>query len=483
METELVEHSEPLSVLLGTGKDEMNFAEFPIAMLSDRVPKGKTSIKFEDRIYDDRKKKVIVRKRVIEGSEEYGLPTATDDTVVLALIQLTKLRSNFAKRDVTFTCRELIGMLGWPDDGRSYRRLKLSLLRIVSVNYIYDNSWWDNRQKSWTTKAFHILENVEINDSRTAGGQGLLFPSRVVWNEVVFESFQAGFLRDIDFELCKTIEHHIALRMYRVLGKRFYVNAEWVFDLREFAQVHIGLGEKYEGNAHIARKLEPAIAELEKLRFLAPLSHDERFLKKGRAWSIRFVKFRQHDATLPPPAPLSSTAKAERPSHVKELMARKVAGSTAEKLARRFSPEFILAKIEEFDWRMTTPDKPKRPAGYLVKSIEEEYGTPDGFVSQADRDRQEEARKAKERQAAEGRRQQAEEEARSKAEQKVVDRHWESLTEAQQAELEKAAIAQADPESRKLIEPGPMQKMGMRLLRERYVRQLLSLGQPEDVGA
>jgi hypothetical protein len=72
------------------GKDEMNFAEFPIALLTDRVPKGQKSIKFEDEFYDERRKKLISRKRVIEGSEEYGLPTATDDTVILALIQLTK---------------------------------------------------------------------------------------------------------------------------------------------------------------------------------------------------------------------------------------------------------------------------------------------------------------------------------------------------------------------------------------------------------
>jgi hypothetical protein len=51
---------------------------------------------------------------------------------------------------VTFTRLELIKMLGWPDEGRSYDRIKLSLQRIANVTYNYDNAWWDGRQKAWT---------------------------------------------------------------------------------------------------------------------------------------------------------------------------------------------------------------------------------------------------------------------------------------------------------------------------------------------
>src|SRR3954454_17903943 len=112
------------------GKDEMNFAEFPMALLTDRVPRGQKSIKFEDQIYDERRKKVITRRRIIEGSEEYGLPTATDDMVVLALIQLTKKKRDFIRRDVEFTRLELMRLLGWAYEGRNFERLKTSLLRI-----------------------------------------------------------------------------------------------------------------------------------------------------------------------------------------------------------------------------------------------------------------------------------------------------------------------------------------------------------------
>ena len=124
---------------------------------------------------------MIIRRRIIEGSEQYGLPTATDDAVILALIQLTKLRGDFQQREVVFTRSELLEMLGWPREGKNYDRLKLSLLRIANVTYNYDNAWWDARQKTWTTRAFHIIDIVEINDSRASSELDASSWSRIVW--------------------------------------------------------------------------------------------------------------------------------------------------------------------------------------------------------------------------------------------------------------------------------------------------------------
>ena len=73
-----------------SAKDEMNLAEFPIALVTDRVPEGEKTIRFQDRIFDERKGQLVTRKVLITASDEYGLPTAKDDEVILGLIQLTR---------------------------------------------------------------------------------------------------------------------------------------------------------------------------------------------------------------------------------------------------------------------------------------------------------------------------------------------------------------------------------------------------------
>jgi hypothetical protein len=455
------------------GKDEMNFAEFPIALLTDRVPKGQKSLEFEDQIFDERRKKLITRRRIIEGSEKYGLPTATDDAVVLALIQLTKQKSNFTSREVEFTRLELIRMLGWPNEGKSYDRIKLSLLRITNVTYNYDNAWWDPRQKTWTTKAFHIIDSVEINDSRASDGQSGLFASRVVWGDVVFESFQAGFLRNIDFQLCMRLEHPTALRMYRFLGKRFHVKPEWTFNLKEFAYDHIGLGRNYEGGTQIARKLQPAIAELEEAGFLEPLGQDERYSKKGREWSIRLIR---KAPSLPLQAPSQPMSELEPPAPlIAELARRGVTRMTAAELVQRHPAELIELKLEVFDWMTEKQDKriAKSPAGYLVKSIQSDFSAPKGFVSCAERERQAEAKRQREQEAAEAKRREQEAKAQERSESEAIAAYWQSLDPQAQASLQAEADASADPEALAL-ENGPLKRMGQQLRREALIRQRLA---------
>jgi hypothetical protein len=430
------------------GKDEMNFAEFPIALLTDRVPKGQKSIKYEDQIYDTRRRKLITSRRIIEGSEEYGLPTATDDAVVLALIQLTKQKSNFNRRVVEFTRLELIRMLGWNNEGKSYDRIKLSLQRIANVTYNYDNAWWDNRQQTWTTKIFHIIETVEINDSRSIDQQGGLFPSRIVWNEVVFDSFQANFVRDLDFQLCMQLKHPTSLRMYRFLGKRFYYEPDLTFDLKEFGSRHVGLGGKYEGGTQLARKLKPAIEELERAGFLEPLEENERFLKNGRDWSIRLSQKRPDASGAPALPHVDEPQKAETQLDVTaELVKRGITAAKAIKLVKEH-PTSILGKLEVFDWLRETKDKRigKSPAGYLVKSIEEDYTVPPDFMGKADRRRLEENRKAKEAAFAEKRTLERKQEAHDRAMRQTVDAYLKQRTPGERSILETDALAQADAE-------------------------------------
>ena len=113
---------------LDDGRDELNLAEFPLAAIADRVPDNQKTLVFEDRIFDSGKSEMITRRLTISASDKFGLPTSLDDEVILGLIQLTK-QQRFAERKVNFSRYQLIQILGWRHEGRSYERLEKSLKR------------------------------------------------------------------------------------------------------------------------------------------------------------------------------------------------------------------------------------------------------------------------------------------------------------------------------------------------------------------
>jgi hypothetical protein len=195
-------------------------------------------------------------------------------------------------------------------------------------------------------------------------------------------------------------------------------------------------------------------------------------LKKGRAWSIRFIK--KTPATTPLPVP-ANDAELVPPSLVTELANRGVTKATATELVQKHLAESIQLKMDVFDWLVEKQDKRigQNPAGYLVKSISDDYAAPKGFISKAEQQQRQEARQAKDRKAAEDRRRQQEQVAREKAERQAIEAYWASLTPEQQTELDAASLAKADPATL-AMETGPLKRMGQTIRRHEYIRQLLA---------
>jgi hypothetical protein len=377
-------------------KDELNLAEFPIAALTDRIPDGQTTLVFEDRL-ERRDSQPIIRRLTITGTHKHGLPTSLDDEVLVGLIQLTKRRSNFTDAKVQFSRYELIELLGWPQSGQSYRRIEEALHRWVGVVLMYENAWWDNAAKSWVDEQFHVLDNVTLYDRerwRTSARSGKTSRgertgsktdkppqplSSFRWNEVIFQSFQSGNLKQLDLEFYLKLRLPTTKRMYRFLDKRFYRRSRLDFDLRTLACEHIGLSRSY-APTELKRRLKPALEELEQLGFLEPLNPEERysFVRRG-TW--RIILIRGCNATAE-----SEPDESQEPIELAEaLKTRGVTAKTAQELVETHPSTRIRTKIEVFDWLIHNEDKRvgKNAAGYLVASIRADYQAPGDYRSQA----------------------------------------------------------------------------------------------------
>ena len=428
------------------GRDELNLAEFPLSALASRPSPGQKTLVFQDTIRDRSTGQDVTRRLTVTASERFGLPTSGDDDVVVALIQLTKAQNNFSHRTVRFSRYALVNILGWPDNGQSYRRLEESLMRWLTVTLHYERAWWDKGSKSWVDEHFHILDNVtlenlEFGRRRRASGQSREpSPSSFSWNGVVFKSFRAENLKRLDLSLYFRLKLAPAKRAFRFLDKRFYRRRRIELDLREFACEHVGLSRRYD-SGKIKEKLQPSIEELERVGFLAPLPRDERYVRVGSGhWRVVFLRER----SILTSQPKSSGV----PALERELVARGVAPWTATELLSSHPHERIAEKIEIFDWLLAAGEGRtlKRPAGYLVDSIRKGYGVPPGFVSKSVRAASERVLEAKRRALArQAAKRSAREEARLEATKDPVRRYWNSLTAAEQELLKQSALTEADP--------------------------------------
>jgi hypothetical protein len=342
------------------GRDEMNLAEFPIALLTDQPLTGVKTLVFEDRH----------GKLTISGSDAYGLPTAPDSDVIVALLHLTKTRNDFTDPTVPFTRYELLKLLGWPDRGHYYQRLDESLNRWIGVTLYYEKAWWDNEVKCRVDAKFHILESVVLFDRevrRTLRARHQPLPSSsFTWNKVFFKSCRDGNLKSLDVTTYFGLRSAVSKQMYRFLDKRFYLRPAWTFDLRELAFEHVGLSRNYAPRK-VKEKLQPALEELEGVGVLEAMTAAERYIKVGRGeWQIRLV----HKRT---PTPVEAKPEPEPADLEAELVHRGVTRNVAAELVRDFPADRIESQIEHVD---RTRRKIRDKSGFLVSAIRGNFAPP-----------------------------------------------------------------------------------------------------------
>lgn len=441
---------------LTDAKDELNLAEFPLCVLGHRPPADQRTLRFQDRIWDRKAGGHVIRQLTITGSDAYGLPTALDDEVLLGLVQLSR-QGGFTERKVPFTRYQLIRLLGWRDESKSYERIETSLNRWTGVTLFYANAWWHKQRQCWVDEKFHVLDNVRLQRVRArgrgeAGREGERPVSSFVWNEVLFDSFRAGNLKSLDFEFFRSLKHPTAKRLYRFLDKRFYRRRRWEFGLKELAWEHIGLARSYDA-AGLKRRLQPGIDELEAKGFLQPESGQQRFQRVCTGeWRVTFERAAQRQRSHAPQGQADSDTSVEA-----ALTVRGIAAPVARRLATGFSAELVAAQIKVFDGLVASRDPrlSRNPPGFLIRAIEENYPPPDGFVSRSEKTRKAAAAaqhrdavaRTKRRRAARRLRQEEDAAAATRA-------FWDSFSTEDRARMETVALKEATRLQRFLLAGG-----------------------------
>ena len=337
--------------------DELNLAEFGLASAGERHLDGKKTVIFEDTVWDKTARKRLPRKLAISGSDLYGLPTAKDDDVLLALVQLSAA-GGFADRDVQFSRYELLKLLRWEDSTRNYRRLSKSLRRWAGLTVYSNRAFYDHRRKSWVNRDFGVIDNLLVYEREASEGAAAPQSSRFTWNQVFFDSFQAGYLKRLDWDLYCRLNSPVAKRLYRFLDKRFYRGGTVEADLRTLAERTVRLSGSNHTGQH-KRQLLVGIAELEREWELKPAEPAARFRREARGkWTVVFERKRQ-SAGVAAGNTLSGIAA--------DLAAAGVSATMAVRLAKDPDERTVRTMLALFEHYRATGKR--RDAGFLVNCV------------------------------------------------------------------------------------------------------------------
>lgn len=265
------------------GKDEMNLCELPIAKLGSRDKRA--VIEFVGEVVKDGQ--TITQEWVVSGTASVGLPTEFAERVLVALISLAAAQG-FQSEKTSFTVYEVLKLMGLSTSGSYYQEVTLALQRLHGVTITGKNTWWDNDKKKYRTirKGFGLIDNYwleslsdEDDDENETGIGGY-----VVWNEWLWESFKAGYIKNIDTRFYYALEHTLARRLYRFLDKRMHYRDSYQIDIFALA-ARLGMAE-YQYPSKVKEKLQPAFDELIARNYL----RQAEIIKVGKFTRVRFAR-------------------------------------------------------------------------------------------------------------------------------------------------------------------------------------------------
>lgn len=427
----------PRTVEARDGRDEMNLVELPLSGISDRFLDGRKTVVFTDEIWDRDLGQRMERELAISGSDRYGLPTARDEDVLLACVQLSSA-DDFRNREVRFSRYELLQLLRWPDDGKYYQRLATSLRRWKGVTIYSNRAFYDHAHKSWVNRDFGVLDNLYIYERESATSHTTACQSWFVWNEVLYDSFQGGYLKKLDWDLYCRLTDPVAKRLYRLLDKRFYHASEVTFDLKKLAFGKIRLSDRYN-TAQIKRALAHGIRELEALWDLQPLPIERRFVKRGRGqWEVVFQRRK-------PPSTKAAIARQEARviDLSDELSRRGIGPAMAGDLVEQHPESTVRTMVKLFDWYRARGQE-KGP-GFLVDSIRSpaKYRLPREFTAESSAEGKRPERVRRTRRVTHN--PQNETPIVDRSNRKEFAAFWETLSLADRGTFEAAALSAASP--------------------------------------
>jgi hypothetical protein len=251
------------------GKDEMNLAEYPLSILTHRIPRDRKTYSFTQRI-TDHQGAVIKQTWSVLGSDKYGLPTPYDDDVLIALLYCYKEQKPQGRK-IHFSLYRLCQIMHKALSKREYDRMRDSLNRLTSTTIVATNCFYDNLAKSWVSEAFHLFDRYKLYQERK-GRAASPHLSFVEMSAFFHQSVAvANYIKDLNLGIYYSLALPISKRLFRYLDKNRYKKNRYEETVMRMAGK---LPLAYAYPSQVKQKLTRAHEELLRHGYLTRVTYD-----------------------------------------------------------------------------------------------------------------------------------------------------------------------------------------------------------------
>ncbi len=270
------------------GKDEMNLVEHPFGVLWQKEPDDSV-IYYEWDQEHPVTGKIVRATWTVTGDSDYGLPSPSDERVYLVLMELTR-EARFNERTIHFSRYDLIKRLSWVNNDQCYAMLEAAFKRLTGVMIYAKNAFWNPKTKNYINTGFHVLESFGL-EAEQPGRKSEASDKPVsffTWNEVLFTSFENGYIRSLDLEFALSLQGDIALRLYRYLDKKSYGGRAWFeIDIFKLCIGHLGMKPSLYPSK-FKERLQGAHEELIGRGFLKAVEYEKTRLSERKSEKVRY---------------------------------------------------------------------------------------------------------------------------------------------------------------------------------------------------
>lgn len=260
------------------GKDELNLADWRISVPTYQQPLKLDGGKVDYIKYTVPTKDGTNKTITLQAPSRIGLPTPTDEDVVIALLTIAK-EQGFKQDKVRFVPSDVIRTLRWADRQESYQRLNAALKRLVALTVCYEFAWYNKlKAKVEETLTTHILAEAKLILKRGRRSKNEEPSSYIQWTNDFYQSIKGGNLTDLNLDVYFSLERPTTKHLYRHLNKRFHGarrNKPYERDLVHLACGHLGMTNSKD----LKRNFDNAVKELEDIGYLPKRDTKDRYRK------------------------------------------------------------------------------------------------------------------------------------------------------------------------------------------------------------